>query len=367
MENQGARLIAYYLTTPRDSEGHHKIDALDISKLTDVILIGKTLLLDSEAQVVTASDQKDDGSGSTYFYPDDFQKVVTKVREEAPHVRVHIQTRCFTIQTMLDIAKTMKSTLSLADWMQEFAEDNRVDGFHLDWEADGWTPSPNDVRNFATMIMRLSSRLAGAVVLSLASYNQLSKVGFYSHALAHYLDFVAMMTYGKAVKQLHLDTGTVEPLEGYTRGHFDNPTDPMQSAGGFVPGPFPVSKVVIGVPFFGTSGSNAYAYHLLLDDVDPDSQREVFERSIDPRYGCSTMTISGETVYYAAKYALEQRVDIILGAGGLGVAAFKLDHDVFGRRPYMSASHDYSLLYGLSDYLAERYGLRGVRPSTPTR
>ncbi len=317
-------------------------------------------------------DERGNVGTQTVFCPEDLRELVAAVRAKSQQPRVHVQLRCYDSrgaanEAFAKIAASYRLTLALADLLVEQAARYDLDGFHLDWEGPTLTPGQR-ARNFAAMVRRISTRFASErsetlgqpLALSLSAIGRLDAMSRYTHDLAHNVDFIILMTYGSKWAEIELDRGAVQPLAAFTRGYFCGDKDPLDPEPGreFVPGPFPIAKLMLGVPLFGVQSDDGKSYHELIG-ADPAANAAVFEAPVDPRSGCS---VAG-TCHYLGKYALAQRARLILDAGGLGVAAFELRHDVFGKPgPNGSSAYDpdldrYSLYYATAEYIEAKYGL----------
>ena len=185
-------------------------------------------------------------------------------------VRIDNPRRLMQIVDLKSVNPELKVMLSVGGWgsgrfsemasdpqrRMSFAEDclaavvrYGLDGIDIDWEyptsdAAGISSSPDDRENFNLLMRDLRTVLGEERLLTLASSAYAEYIDF--HTCIQYLDFVNIMTYDMANAPYHhaplySSENTKGTCEGAVKAHVD--------AG------VPLSKLVLGVPFYGRGGT----------------------------------------------------------------------------------------------------------------
>lgn len=149
-----------------------------------------------------------------------------------------------------EMASDSLNRKAFADDCLRIVEEYGLDGIDIDWEyptsdAAGISASPEDRDNFNLLMKDLRTVLGEDRLLTLASSAYAEYIDF--HSCVKYLDFVNVMTYDMANAPFHHaalyeSENTKGTCVGAIAAHID--------AG------VPVSKLVLGVPFYGRGGTS---------------------------------------------------------------------------------------------------------------
>ena len=148
-----------------------------------------------------------------------------------------------------EMAADDQRRMSFAQDCLRVVEEFGLDGIDIDWEyptsdAAGISCSPDDRENFNYLMRDLRAVLGENRLLTLASSAYAEYIDFF--ACEKYLDFVNIMTYDMARAPYH--HAALYASEN-TKGCCDGAVKAHVEAG------VPIEKLVLGMPFYGRSGS----------------------------------------------------------------------------------------------------------------
>ena len=181
--------------------------------------------------------------------PERLKKIVA-LKEINPELKVMLSIGGWGSGRFSEMASTAETRLSFAEDCLAIVEAYGLDGIDIDWEyptsdAAGISSSPDDRENFNFLMKDLREVLGEDRLLTLASSAYAEYIDF--HTCEKYLDFVNIMTYDMANAPFHhAALYASENTEGTCVG----------AVAAHVEAGVPVSKLVLGVPFYGRGGTS---------------------------------------------------------------------------------------------------------------
>lgn len=174
---------------------------------------------------------------------------IVALKEVNPQLKVMLSVGGWGSGRFSEMAATNQNRRSFADDCLRVVEKYGLDGIDIDWEYPtssdaGISSSPDDRENFTLLMRDLRTVLGEDRLLTLASSAYAEYIDFRS--CEKYLDFVNIMTYDMANAPKHHS-----PLYGSenTKGTSEGAVKAHVDAG------VPMSKLVLGVPFYGRGGT----------------------------------------------------------------------------------------------------------------
>ena len=194
-----------------------------------------------------------------------------KVANTFNKVEISNENRLKTIVKLKEKNEKLKVLLSIGGWgagnFSEMASDQALrksfcedclakcktyglDGIDLDWEYPtsnmaGISSSPNDTRNYTSLLKDLREVLGNDYLITMASSANAKYVDFKS--CIQYMDFVNLMTYDMGRPPRH--HSALYPSSGKTSLSVDESVELHNKAG------IPFEKIVVGAPFYCRAAS----------------------------------------------------------------------------------------------------------------
>lgn len=175
-------------------------------------------------------------------------KRIVALKAKNPELKVMLSVGGWGSGRFSEMASDCDRRLSFASDCMRAVDMFGLDGIDIDWEYPGSdmagiSASPEDRENFSLLMRDLRSALGPEKLLTLASSAYAEYIDF--HSCIQYLDFVNVMTYDMADAPKHHS-----PLYGSenTKGSSDGAVKAHVEAG------VPMSRLVLGVPFYGRGG-----------------------------------------------------------------------------------------------------------------
>lgn len=198
---------------------------------------------------------------------------------------------------------------------------NNMDGFDLDWEFPTAAQTTNHVLLLKALRDEFDKRGKGWT-LAIAVGGETPSTGsqgvyhtdYISSDAFQYLDYLNLMSY---------DIGL--SLAGNNHSSLKNALDNIND---FAAKGCPKSKMILGVPFYGRATSR-WTWKKYSDIA-----------SADPAAAYGADALGGQ--YYNGKKTLQDKVDLIMKEGGIGIMIWEITYDRLGDDPYslLSAIHE---------------------------
>ena len=176
-------------------------------------------------------------------------KAIVDLKTVNPDLKVMLSVGGWGSGRFSEMAADDQRRMSFAQDCLKVVEEFGLDGIDIDWEyptsdAAGISCSPDDRENFNCLMRDLRAVLGEDRLLTLASSAYAEYIDFF--ACEQYLDFVNIMTYDMASAPYH--HAALYASEN-TKGCCDGAVKAHVEAG------VPIGKLVLGMPFYGRSGS----------------------------------------------------------------------------------------------------------------
>ena len=195
-----------------------------------------------------------------------------------------------------------------------------LDGIDLDWEyptssSAGISSSPNDTKNFNLLLSDLRSTLGDKQLITMASSASAKYIDF--KTAVQYLDFVNIMTYDMGKPPYH-NAGLYK--SSMTKRSCDESVQLHVNAG------VPLSKIVLGIPFYGHGNGGEYS----TDQVDYNEIKFTgFTRNWDPDAMVPYLTNSTGTMVlsYDDETSVGLKADYVKTKGLKGAMYWNIEAD----------------------------------------
>ena len=176
-------------------------------------------------------------------------KKIVDLKNVNPDLKVMLSVGGWGSGRFSEMASDDQRRMSFAQDCLRVVEEFGLDGIDIDWEYPtsdmaGISASPEDRENFNLLMRDLREVLGEDRLLTLASSAYAEYIDFF--ACEKYLDFVNIMTYDMASAPYH--HAALYASEN-TKGCCDGAVKAHVEAG------VPIEKLVLGMPFYGRSGS----------------------------------------------------------------------------------------------------------------
>lgn len=209
--------------------------------------------------IYSFTDFNDDCDGVVIKHPDKLQEMVD-LKKQNPDLKVMISVGGYKKEGFSEMAADKKKRKSFVKNVTHIVDSLGLDGIDLDWEfptteKGGHTASPNDDKNYVTLVKDLRKALGKNKWIS---YYSNSSGAFINHKkMVPYVDYVNVSGYNLAI-----------PREG-ERLYHQSPLYPSKKTGSWCVKKsiekhmelgVPKEKILMGIPFFGRGQSPFPSY-----------------------------------------------------------------------------------------------------------
>lgn len=171
---------------------------------------------------------------------------ISDLKKSNPSLKVLLSIGGWTSGRFSEMAADTKLRESFAQDCKRIVDQFNLDGIDLDWEYPtssmaGISSSPEDTENFTLLMRDIRSTIGSDKLLTLASASNAKYIDF--RAIDKYIDFVNIMTYDMGRPPFH--NSPLYQSEHVRKLSADESVDAHIAAG------VPISKLTLGVPFYG--------------------------------------------------------------------------------------------------------------------
>lgn len=194
--------------------------------------------------------------------PDYLRKIVS-LKKEASHLKVVLSIGGWGAGGFSEMASTENTMDSFVGSCIKTVEDFNLDGLDLDWEyptssSSGIKSSPEDMKNFTTLVIKLRNGMGKNKLLTLASCANAQYYDF--PEVIKYCDFINIMAYDMGRPPFH--NSPLYPSDRSVRS-IDEAVKLHLEAG------IPAEQLVLGVPLYGhgdtSKGTSDWVANSIMD------------------------------------------------------------------------------------------------------
>ena len=173
-------------------------------------------------------------------------KQMVALKEKAPGLKVLLSIGGWGSGRFSEMAGSDSSRNKFAEDCLRVVNEYKLDGIDIDWEYPTSTmakisASPDDTKNYTLLMNAIRNKIGTARLLTLASVADAKYVDF--KAIQNTVDFVNIMTYDMGNPPYH--------HAGLYRSEFTKGLSVDEAVTAHINAGMPVSKLVLGIPFYG--------------------------------------------------------------------------------------------------------------------
>jgi chitinase len=189
-------------------------------------------------------------------------KAITALKAQKPELKVMLSVGGWTAGGFSEMAATSAGRRGFAESALAACQEFNLDGIDMDWEYPstsmaGISSSPDDVKNFTTLIEELRKTLGSKLLLTAATA---AKGEYYDfRALDPLMDFINVMVYDSGRPPVH--HSAVYPSEISGRWSCQTAIEAHVAQG------MSQEKLVLGIPFYGHGDGNVLSDFIDYKDI----------------------------------------------------------------------------------------------------